>query len=65
MVKLIEKEGRFAKSFQTNQKLGEFLRQKYRDGGENYLVVFFSNGSFDGVIQEFVNFVKKQEDQSL
>ena len=55
MVKYIEEQGKSANAFLTNHELGNFLRQIINDPKkEKALVVFFSNGSFDGVIQEFV-----------
>lgn len=63
MVQLIEGQGKLAHSFSSNHELGEFLMDKMADhSGGKALVVFFSNGSFDGVIQQFVNFMDNQAD---
>tara|TARA_B100002019_G_scaffold291907_1_gene313392 strand:- start:5076 stop:6524 length:1449 start_codon:yes stop_codon:yes gene_type:complete len=54
IVQFIEKQGKSAHCFGTNQELGKYLGQRVNDSEkEKLLVVFFSNGSFDGVIQEF------------
>ena len=55
MVRIITEAGKSAHAFDTNHELGKFLSdQSQRDELGNALLVFFSNGSFDGVIQEFV-----------
>ena len=55
MVQLIKTQGKSASAFSTNVELGEFLGKNLKDYiQKKALVVFFSNGSFDGVIQEFV-----------
>ena len=59
MVRIITEAGKSAHSFESNQELGEFLsNQSINDELGNTLLVFFSNGSFDGVIQEFVERAK-------
>ncbi len=59
MVEFIRIKGKVAQAFSTNHELGKFLSQKL-DGSkeEKFLVVFFSNGSFDGVIHKVVNSIK-------
>lgn len=59
MVKFIKEQGKFAHAFTSNLELGKFLCHRLNLNSEKALVVFFSNGSFDGVIQQFVDFVKK------
>jgi len=59
MVRIITKAGKLAHAFDSNQELGKFLSdQSKSDKLGNTLLVFFSNGSFDGVIQEFVERAK-------
>ena len=54
MVQFIKEQGKSANCFSTNQELGKHLSQLVDDPAkEKLLVVFFSNGSFDGVIHEF------------
>ena len=54
MVQFIKEQGKPANCFSTNQELGKHLSQLVDDPAkEKLLVVFFSNGSFDGVIHEF------------
>lgn len=56
IVEYIQNAGKQANSFTTNLELGDFLNLKVNDlKKEKLLVVFFSNGSFDGVIQKFVD----------
>ena len=55
MIQFIRSEGKQGEAFSTNQELGAYLKEReFAEQGEKMLVVFFSNGSFDGVIQEFV-----------
>ena len=59
MVQIIKAHGKSAHAFSTNAELGDFLFKILEDFvGEKVLVVFFSNGSFDGVIQKFVHSVE-------
>jgi UDP-N-acetylmuramate: L-alanyl-gamma-D-glutamyl-meso-diaminopimelate ligase len=59
IVKFIKAKGRLANAFASNRKLGDFLRDEFvSDSKVKSMVVFFSNGSFDGVIQEFVDVVR-------
>jgi UDP-N-acetylmuramate: L-alanyl-gamma-D-glutamyl-meso-diaminopimelate ligase len=59
IVKFIKAKGRLANAFESNRKLGDFLRDKFVNSSKlKSMVVFFSNGSFDGVIQEFVKVVR-------
>ena len=61
IVEYIEKAGKQANSFISNLEMGDFLNLKVNDSTkEKLLVVFFSNGSFDGVIQNFVNQCQKE-----
>ena len=57
MIQRIEDQGRVGHAFNTNQELENFLLDYHFSGSA--LVVFFSNGSFDGVIGRFAEFVKK------
>ena len=62
MVKFIEEQGMSANAFLTNPELGSFLFQKVNDSNkQKVLVVFFSNGSFDGVIQNFVRLIEDKK----
>jgi UDP-N-acetylmuramate: L-alanyl-gamma-D-glutamyl-meso-diaminopimelate ligase len=56
MIQRIQAQGKSGHAFTTNQELEDFL--KNYSFSEPALVVFFSNGSFDGVISRFVEFVK-------
>ena len=56
MIQRIRDQGKSGHAFETNQELEGFL-QNYNFSGPA-LVVFFSNGSFDGVIGRFADFVK-------
>ena len=59
IVKFIKAKGRLANAFESNRKLGDFLQYEFvSDSKDKSMVVFFSNGSFDGVIQEFVEVVR-------
>jgi len=65
MVRIITEAGKSAHAFDSNQALGKFLsEQSQGDERENTLLVFFSNGSFDGVIQEFVKRAKTQPEMN-
>ena len=52
MIQRIKDQGKSGHAFDKNLELEEFLLS--RDFPEPSLVVFFSNGSFDGVIGRFV-----------
>ena len=52
MIQRIKDKGKSSHAFDKNLELEEFLLS--RDFSEPSLVVFFSNGSFDGVIGRFV-----------
>ena len=55
MIQFIRSEGKKGEAFPSNQELGAYQKKReFATPGEKLLVVFFSNGSFDGVIQEFV-----------
>ena len=59
IVKFIKAKGRLANAFESNRKMGDFLRDEFDSASKlKSMVVFFSNGSFDGVIQEFVEVVR-------
>ena len=56
MIELIKAKDKLANAFLTNHELGKFLYQAVNNSKEiGVLVVFFSNGSFDGVIENIVN----------
>ena len=57
MIQRIKDQGKSGHAFATNQELEDFLK-KYPFSGPA-LVVFFSNGSFDGVIGRFAESVNK------
>jgi UDP-N-acetylmuramate: L-alanyl-gamma-D-glutamyl-meso-diaminopimelate ligase len=57
MIQRIQAQGKSGHAFTTNQELEDFLKNYSFSGPA--LVVFFSNGSFDGVIGRFAEFVKK------
>ena len=57
MIQRIQDQGKSGHAFTTNQELEDFL--KNYSFSEPALVVFFSNGSFDGVIGRFAESVKK------
>ncbi|MEC7802031.1 MAG: Mur ligase family protein [Verrucomicrobiota bacterium] len=57
MIQRIEDQGKSGHAFATNQELETFLKSYHFSGPS--LVVFFSNGSFDGVIDRFAESVKK------
>jgi UDP-N-acetylmuramate: L-alanyl-gamma-D-glutamyl-meso-diaminopimelate ligase len=50
MIHRFREKGRAAQAFATNRALGESLLVEKFKSEEKVLVVFFSNGSFDGVI---------------
>jgi len=55
----IEKKGKTAVVFQTNKELSIYLPKNLRSEGKaRKLIVFFSNGSFGGVMQEVTQFFK-------
>jgi UDP-N-acetylmuramate: L-alanyl-gamma-D-glutamyl-meso-diaminopimelate ligase len=56
MIHRIEGQGKQGHAFPTNQDLESFLLD--REINQPSLVVFFSNGSFDGVIGRFADAVK-------
>ena len=59
MVDFISQKSGVADSFPSNRELGQNLFQRLsRNQLTDTLVVFFSNGSFDGVIQDFVKQAK-------
>ena len=58
MVRRIEDHGKQGHAFFTNLDLESFLHK--REFTQPSLVVFFSNGSFDGVIGRFADAVKKR-----
>ena len=55
----IEKKGKTAVVFQTNQELSNYLTKNLRiESKARKLIAFFSNGSFGGAMQEAVKFFK-------
>jgi len=58
MIRRIEGQGKQGHAFLTNLDLESFLLE--REITQPSLVVFFSNGSFDGVIGRFADAVKKR-----
>jgi UDP-N-acetylmuramate-alanine ligase len=56
MVLRIKEAGKEAKYFSENQKMADFLESVACDQ-KPVLLVFFSNGSFDGVIDRVSNFM--------
>ncbi len=54
MIKRIEEAGKQGRAFAQNCELADFLETQLDD--RPTLVVFFSNGSFDGVIDRFAKF---------
>ena len=54
MIKRIEEAGKQGRAFAQNSELADFLETQLDD--RPTLVVFFSNGSFDGVIDRFAKF---------
>ena len=56
MIEFIKAKDKLAHAFLTNNELGNFLYQTVNNSKEvSILVVFFSNGSFDGIIENLVN----------
>lgn len=61
MVDLIQSKGKKAHCFDTNQELKEFLISELNHGNlANSLITFFSNGSFDGIIQQVTEKVRQE-----
>ena len=58
MIERIKSFGKDGHSFSKNFDLGEYLKSKNNEG-LLVLVVFFSNGSFDGEIERFASFAKQ------
>jgi hypothetical protein len=59
MVDFISQKSGVADAFPSNRELGQNLFQRLSQNKlTDTLVVFFSNGSFDGVIQDFVKQAK-------
>ncbi|MEC8243618.1 MAG: Mur ligase family protein [Verrucomicrobiota bacterium] len=58
MIRRIERKGKQGHAFPTNLDLESFLLKK--EITQPSLLVFFSNGSFDGVIGRFADAVKKR-----
>jgi UDP-N-acetylmuramate: L-alanyl-gamma-D-glutamyl-meso-diaminopimelate ligase len=54
MIKRIEDAGKQGRSFAQNRELADYLENQL--GDEPSLLVFFSNGSFDGVIDRVAKF---------
>ena len=52
MVQRFREKGLAGKAFSTNEALGESLLAEEFKPEEKVLVAFFSNGSFDGVIDQ-------------
>nr|ABZ08475.1 putative Mur ligase family, catalytic domain protein [uncultured marine microorganism HF4000_APKG3D20] len=52
MVQRFREKGLAGKAFSTNEALGEFLDEEEFKPEKKVLVAFFSNGSFDGVIDQ-------------
>ena len=59
MVLRIKEAGKEAKDFSENQKMADFLESGACDQ-KPVLLVFFSNGSFDGVIDRVSNFMANE-----
>ena len=57
MMKRIQDQGKIGNAFETNQELEDYLR--FYPFPKPTLVVFFSNGSFDGVITRFADSKRK------
>jgi hypothetical protein len=55
MIQRMQDAGKKGTAFSDNQKLAEFLESSLTTE-EPVLVVFFSNGSFDGVMDRFSKF---------
>ena len=61
MIEQIKNSGKGGYSFTRNSELGDFLKSKNNEG-QSVLIVFFSNGSFDGEIERFASFSNQSED---
>ena len=61
MIEQIKNSGKEGYSFTRNSELGDFLKSKNNEG-QSVLIVFFSNGSFDGEIERFASFSNQSED---
>ena len=61
MIEQIQNSGKEGYSFTRNSELGDFLKSKNNEG-QSVLIVFFSNGSFDGEIERFASFSNQSED---
>jgi UDP-N-acetylmuramate: L-alanyl-gamma-D-glutamyl-meso-diaminopimelate ligase len=60
VVRQLTELGRQASAYPTNAALcDELVAQTLPAGGKARLVVFFSNGSFDGIIERYVNSANK------
>ena len=60
MITKIKKSGKQGRFFSKNEELFNFLVNE-QENTPSQLVVFFSNGSFDGVISRFAEFVKQRK----
>ena len=60
MIEQIKNSGKEGYSFTRNSELGDFLKSKNNEG-QSVLIVFFSNGSFDGEIERFASFSNQSE----
>ena len=54
MINRVENAGKQGRTFAQNSELADYLETQLDD--QQTLVVFFSNGSFDGVIDRFAKF---------
>jgi UDP-N-acetylmuramate: L-alanyl-gamma-D-glutamyl-meso-diaminopimelate ligase len=61
MIEQIQNSGKEGYSFTRNSELGDFLKSKNNEG-QSVLIIFFSNGSFDGEIERFASFSNQSED---
>ena len=61
MIEQIKNSGKEGYSFTRNSELGDFLKSKNNEG-QSVLIIFFSNGSFDGEIERFASFSNQSED---
>ena len=60
MIERIKSAGREGYSFSKNSELGDHLKSK-NNLNQAVLTVFFSNGSFDGEIEKFVQYVTPKD----
>ena len=60
MIERIQKNGKAGRSFKANSDLGNYLMGA-KDETRSSLVVFFSNGSFDGEIERFAKFARQSK----